>query len=220
MIAVTFALPTESATFIKLLAANGISDADVRVVHTGVGKAACVPAIRQFLANHSPSVLVSSGFAGALSDELKVGDLVIAENYTTPERLERVRDALGTSARTGVMATADAITDGADDRAELARRAGAVAVDMETAWIANACRAASVPVVALRVVSDTPAAPLPAPPHVLFDLDAQRTNYARLASHVAIHPSSLLRFVAFGRHVAIAREKLAAALLALVRSAQ
>ncbi len=219
MIAVAFALPTESSSFRNLLAARASSSTGVRVIHTGVGQVATERAICAFLSTESPDLVVSSGFAGALTDDLQVGDLLLAENFTSPEWLERCQAVLRVHTRTGALATASAITDTSSARADLARQTGAVAVDMETEFIVRACTEAAVPVISLRVISDTPAAPMPAPPHVLFDVAAQRTNYRALASHVARHPSSAVRLIAFARQIASAREKLANGLIELVRSA-
>ena len=219
MIAVTFALPDESSAFLKSLTAAAIDAEAVRVHHTGVGEAACTRSIRQFLAAHSPHLLISSGFAGALTNELQVAELLLAENFTSPEWIDRCHAALGGSERRGVLATAAAITDTAADRTALARRSGAIAVDMETEFIAAACLDAAVPMISLRAISDSPLSPMPAPPRVLFDLEAQKTNYVSLALHVARHPASLPRLIAFGRQIAAAREKLATALMMLVRSA-
>ena len=219
MIAVTFALPTESSTFTKLLAAAQISSADVHVIHTGVGRTASERTIRAFLAAHSPALLISSGFAGALTSELKVGDVFLAENFTSRTWLARCQQVLGEGTRTGMLATAAAITDTPAERADFALRTGAVAVDMETEFIAHACSEASVQMVSLRAISDTPAAPLPAPPAVLFYVESQKTNYGRLARHVAQHPGSAVRLYAFARQIATARESLGASLMMLVRNA-
>ena len=218
MIAVAFALPTESSNFRKLLAARATADdEEVHVVHTGVGELASRRGIQEFLATHSPRLLISSGFAGALTNELQVGDVLLAQNFTTPECLERSRALLGSNARVGVLATASAITDSPNERSALAARTSATAVDMETGFIAEACRGASIPIIALRVISDTPAAPMPAPPHVLFDVEAQKTRPTALALHLLKHPGSLLRLIAFGRQIATARERLTAALAVLVQ---
>ena len=226
MIAVTFALPTESADFIKLLdqrvaqtggVAGRLGSAEVHVLHTGVGEAASSRTIAKFLAAHSPDLLFCSGFAGALTKELAVADLLVAQNFTSPELLDVVRGALGARAQFGTLATATSITDSAAERAALATRSGAIAVDMETESIAAACDRAAVPLVALRAISDTPAAPLPAPPHVLFDVATQRTPFAALSLHVVRHPGALFRLLAFARQIAAAREQLTDALAALVR---
>ena len=217
MIVVTFALPAESANFVRRIKAQRVSTADVRVIHSGVGRIASSKSIRDFLQAGSPALLISSGFAGALDGELKVGDLLLAENFTSPEWLGRCRDALGARARVAALTTTTAVTDAPADRAALARRTGAIAVDMETEFIAEACRAAAVPMIALRVISDTPAAPMPAPPHVLFDVETQKTQLSSLAAYVLKHPSSIFRLALFARQIATARAELATALLRLVQ---
>jgi adenosylhomocysteine nucleosidase len=216
MIALTFALPTESADFRKLLAARAIADDEVRVVHTGVGELASKRSIQQLLDAQSPRLLISSGFAGALTSELPVGAVLLAQNFTSPHWLDRSRAVLGESAHVGVLTTASGITDSANDRSALAARTSAIAVDMETAFIADACRAASVPIISLRVVSDTPAAPMPAPPHVLFDIEAQKTRLSVIALHLLKHPGAMPRLISFARQIATARERLTSALAVLV----
>ena len=173
--------------------------------------------MQQFLAAHSPRLLISAGFAGALTNDLSVADLLLAQNFTSPQWLERSRGALGENVRVGILATAPVITDTPDERRDLARRTSAIAVDMETEFIAEACRAASIPLIALRVISDTPAQPMPSPPRVLFDIAAQKTKSAVLALHVAKHPASLLRLIAFARRIATARQRLTWALATLVQ---
>jgi adenosylhomocysteine nucleosidase len=217
MIAVTFALPTESANFTRLLKAQRGGTSEVRVAHTGVGEIASSRSIRDFLRTHSPALVVSSGFAGALTSELQVADLLLAQNFTSPEWLARSQEALGGRARVAMLATAPAITDAPAERADLTRRTGAIAVDMETEAIAEACRLASVPLISLRAISDTPTAPLPAPPEVLFDVKAQKTDLGTLASYIARHPGSLVRLALFARQIARARARLADALAALVQ---
>jgi adenosylhomocysteine nucleosidase len=102
--------------------------------------------------------LVAFGLSGALVDGLAPGTLVTAR---------RVVDADGTvlwkdeplhvpGAVIGVVCDAGAIVDGATARRELARRTGAVAVDMESVTLAATGRLAGV----IRAVSDTPEEPI------------------------------------------------------------
>ena len=60
----------------------------------------------------------------------------------------------------------------------------------------------------LRAISDTESEPLPAPPEVLFDLEKQKTNFARLALYLATHPGAIMRLNAFRQRVALARQSL------------
>ncbi len=110
-----------------------------------------------FFQEHSPRLLISSGFAGALSDKLKPGDIVAAENFSAPALLTAMaKDKV----QIGRLETIDTIMDSLGERAALARQTGAIAVDMETRFIADACTRANVPMLSLRAISDSPAAPL------------------------------------------------------------
>jgi len=83
---------------------------------------------------------------------------------------------------------------------------------METEFIATACAAHGIPMLSLRVISDTPSEPLPAPPEVLFDVEKQRTNFGQLGYYLLTHPTAFKRLTMFRRQVALARRSLTAAL--------
>src|SRR5215475_11451900 len=96
MIAVTFALPAESAEFLRRLRdksaceRNGvrtirgrIDDRTIEVLHTGVGEKVCRQRLGKFLHEQKFNRLITAGFAGALTDDLEAGDLLLAENFST-----------------------------------------------------------------------------------------------------------------------------------------
>jgi 4-hydroxy-3-methylbut-2-enyl diphosphate reductase len=106
-----------------------------------------------------------AGFGGALDDGLRPGDVLVADEVrapdavypcTDPKRLAEEIAALGVTTRIGPLFTADHIVRG-HERERLAK-AGARAVDMETAPVAAA--AAGRPLAAVRVIVDTPSSPL------------------------------------------------------------
>ncbi|MGB8343194.1 MAG: hypothetical protein WCE51_16540 [Chthoniobacterales bacterium] len=211
MIAITFAHPSESRDFLRLL---GERHHEVRVLHTGVGGEACRTEIDPFLDAQRFDFLISSGFAGGADPSLGVADLLLAENFSDPDLLRRARSAL--ISRVAKLVTADRVIDSAAERARLAQEHGAAAIDMETEWIAQACAAREIPMLSLRAISDTIAAPFPAPPEVLFDLERQRTNPWRLTGHLLTHPSAIVGLARFARQVALARTRLATALDELI----
>jgi hypothetical protein len=92
----------------------------------------------------------------------------------------------------------------------------AAAVDMETQFIADICASHGIPLLSLRVISDSPKAPFPAPPELLFDIERQRTNYRSLLLHIAKHPRVIGRLQTFGRQITDARRVLAEALCCLI----
>jgi nucleoside phosphorylase len=227
MTVVTFALPAESSAFIRLLKGIRREGAifrgtlegrtrEVCVLHTGVGASKCAERVGNFLRHEKPQLLIASGFCGGTTDELRPGDLVIAENASEPTLLTKARATLP-NARIGKIHSADRIIDPAADRYAIGRKNDAVAVDMETETIARLCAVESIPVLALRVVSDSPAAAFPAPPNVLFDIEKQRTDFSQLLSYIARNPVSAVRLAQFSTQITRAKTKLADALIAVLR---
>jgi adenosylhomocysteine nucleosidase len=205
MIAITFALPAESSEFIRLLQKPSFNSREgveslrgqihgrsVAVLHTGVGEKSCRAQIESFLRRQQFEYLISAGFAGALGEELQIGNLLLSENFSSPELLSSPHlDSADGALFLGKLVTVPQITDSKSERARLAKESAAVAVDMETEFIAEACAAHQLPMLSLRVISDTPTKPLPAPPDVLFDLEKQKTNFVRLALYLTTHPGAV-----------------------------
>jgi adenosylhomocysteine nucleosidase len=243
MIAVTFALPAESSGFLRRLRDKShterdgvrtirgkIEDRAIEVLHTGVGEKVCRQRLGKFLSarrmagrirggeqDQQFDCLISAGFAGALDNDLKIGDLLLAENFST-FHLSKARASLsGLRIHIANLLTVPALIDSPEERNKLALTTGAVAADMETEFIARACAARGIPLLSLRVISDTPHNRLPAPANVLFDIERQQTRMLKLVAHLLAHPSRLPRLVHFASRIAHARKILANALVAVVR---
>ena len=230
-IAITFALPAESSGFVRLLTEpttsgpagiesirGQIHGRSVAVFHTGVGEKSCRARIENFLRHQDFKYLISAGFAGGLDPELQVGDLLLSENFSSRELLSSPHlDFAGSELFVAKLATVPVVIDSKSERDRWAAESGAAAVDMETEFIAAACAAHGVPMLSVRVMSDTPAEPFPAPPGVLFDLEKQKTNFARLTFHLVTHPGAIMRLNAFRRRITLARQALTSALDKLLR---
>ena len=227
-IAVTFALPAESSEFLRRLGnksranRNGIKivrgtigHRAIEVIHTGVGENVCKERFRRFLENQRFDFLISAGFAGSLNHELQVNDLLVAKNFSTVDL--KHASLSNVSVYAANMLTVPALIDSSEERERLARESQASAVDMETEFIARACALHSIPLLALRVITDTPTEPFPAPPSVLFDIQRQRTHIAGLARFFLAHPRRIPGLIQFARRVARARKILASALNAVVQ---
>jgi len=229
-IAITFALPPESSAFLRRLRNKSrvnrsgigtirgdIDGRDVEVVHTGVGEKVCRQRVGKFLQDEQFEILISTGFAGALNDELQIGDLLLARNFSTVEPNKRSSSFSRLPIHPANLLTVHALIDSIDERNRIARTSGAAAVDMETEFIAHACAEHGVPLLALRVITDTPGQTFPAPPNVLFDIERQRTDLLRLGRFFLVHPNRVPRLVQFARTIARARKTLANALVEVLR---
>jgi len=239
MIAITFAMPAESQEFLRsltnkcrddrdgILTIRGkIDDRAIEVLHTGVGENVCRQRMAKFLSatgrirrgenDQHFDYLISAGFAGALNDQLQLGDLLLAKNFSTV-RTEENFSLSSLQIHMADLLTVPALIDSREERNKLALTSGAVAVDMETEFIARACAAHGIPVLSLRVISDTPTELFPAPANVLFDIERQQTRMPKLAEYLVAHPHRIPRLVQFARRIARARKILADALVGLVR---
>jgi nucleoside phosphorylase len=227
VIAVTFALPSESSEFLRRLGnksranRNGISivrgtigHRSIEVIHTGVGESVCRKRIGKFLENQRFDFLISAGFAGSLNHELQVNDLLVAKNFSTVDL--KHASLSNVSIYVANMLTVPVLIDSSEERERMARESGASAVDMETEFIARACAAQGIPLLALRVITDTPAQPFPAPASVLFDIQRQRTHIAVLARFFLAHPRRMPGLVQFARRISRARKTLSNALVWIV----
>ena len=228
-IAVTFALPTESSRFLRRVRnkfradRNGvrivrgtIGNRAIEVIHTGVGENICSERIAKFLENQQFDFLISAGFAGSLNDELQVNELLLAKNFSTLDLKNAQSSLSNVSIHTANMLTVPALIDSSEERERIARKSGAAAVDMETEFIARTCVAHGIPLLSLRVITDTPRQQFPAPPNVLFDIEQQRSHMATLARFFLLHPNRLPRLIQFGGRVVHARKILANALVSVV----
>ncbi|HEX2502839.1 MAG TPA: hypothetical protein VHK00_02765 [Miltoncostaeaceae bacterium] len=147
MIAVVCAVPAERRALAEL------AGPDLALHVSGMG-AAAAQRTGAVVTAQPLRALVSAGFCGALSPELRVGDLVAPDEVRDeasgesfapdPEMLAAAPGARGTLVSAVRLARTPA------DRARL----DGLAVDMESAALARASRAAGIPFLALRAVTD------------------------------------------------------------------
>jgi adenosylhomocysteine nucleosidase len=153
----------------------------VAVVIGGPGSRAARRATQALLDGHRPRYVVSAGLAGGLDPELRPGDLVLAD---------RVGDAAGRwlsldlrcepadspAVRVGRLLSVDRVVCLSQEKRALGQEHQALAVDMETFAVAETCRTAGVPLVAVRVICDAADEDLPRDVERLL---RQRTAAAR-----------------------------------------
>ncbi|MGB9616902.1 MAG: hypothetical protein ACPL7J_06225 [Desulfomonilaceae bacterium] len=145
--------------------------AHVLVVRCGIGPSRAASAIRNL--DERPAWIVGVGTAGALEDSLRVGQIVISARIVCAEESARsyqadpvVMDTLckgceraHAAYRVGTIASSRTPVFDRRGRHDLRRKTGALAVDMESYWLAQEAERFGIPFAALRVISDDIAAP-------------------------------------------------------------
>jgi nucleoside phosphorylase len=220
MIAITFALPAESLGILRKLKSKRVADmenarifhgkisgCEVAIFHTGIGRERCRHNIEKFLHAVEPKILISSGFAGSLTQDLEVGDLMVAKNFSDTDLMARTLES-GLTLHNATLLTVASMVDSIEDRKRLARENSADAIDMETDVIAKSCAAHGVRMLSLRVISDSTEAPFPAPPRVLFDIGRQKTEFGKLLFYIVRNPAAIGRLIRFAGQIAKARNAL------------
>lgn len=223
MKAIAFALPQESRELVAALreprwsgslpvVTGRLGAETVVVLHTGMGAASAREALALFWQRHGADgieTVIGAGFAGGLDPSLAVGALVL---WGEPQWLVCARATLGTRARVGAISSAPEPLETPQAKAQWAQRTGAVAVDMETATVADFFKEKGVPFLALRAISDTAGETLPVPLKAWFDLRTQRPRPARLIGFLLRHPGRIAPFARFVGNVGQARRALTRAL--------
>ena len=197
----------------------------VLVLETGVGEANVARVLDWLLAKpklesvpYEPKLLVCAGFAGALTDALHVGDIVLAEEVvdeqghswrtTWPESLAEGRwtpplhRSRLLSAVQLVAAPAEKYQQGAEH--------GACAVEMESAVFASRCTQAGIPFACVRAISDEAATPLS--PALASLLRGGTVSPWRVLTALARRPALLPELLRLARDTKRASEQLGLAL--------
>jgi hypothetical protein len=196
---------------------RGLADAGacgVEVLRTGVGPSRAAAALSSRLRRgEAPSLVVSTGFAGALTEGIPLHALVTAAalhrlgpDGAVPVPLPSGALRVARGALPCHLATADAVVVG--DTPALAALAAPAAVDMESAALAETAAAAGIPFEVLRVVTDTPLQPFPPFVRALGVTLAAGPARTRAAAALRAAAGAALRP---GEAIAFARASLAAA---------
>jgi adenosylhomocysteine nucleosidase len=138
---------------------------------TGMG-AVRAAAGAQALCAAGARALLSFGMAGGLDPALRAGDVVLPAEVVTPQGAAfataaawraQLYQAVGRSGGVscGRLLTSDAAVLSPAAKAALFRECGAVAVDMESAAVADVASGAALPFMAVRAVIDAAAASVP-----------------------------------------------------------
>jgi adenosylhomocysteine nucleosidase len=179
------------------------------LVLTGIGRRRADKATQFVLERFPVTALISIGFAGALTPDLKIGEVVVCSTVRRASGFEKVEGQAeayaadpnllapassgpgdgSTRFLAGTCVTTPRVVSGAQAKQELGREFQAQIVDMESYWIAMMASSRRVPFIAIRSVSDTLQDDLRAVDHIL---DSEgRVLWERVAPYFLLHPHHL-----------------------------
>lgn len=237
-IAVFFALEAESGCFEDRLkhaehlhaaafktVSGTLHGVDFLVVQTGAGQKSAREVAQTVCRAHSPRMIISAGFAGALTKGLKKEDLLFpAEILCKDQPILTLQSNLKTeilpeeSQLGGRLLTVDQIAADPKTKQELGVKFQAQAVEMESYSVAQTAREMDLPFISIRVISDSVDETLPQDVQKLAE---QKTTASRLGaafSMVLGRPSSVKDLWGLYQTSVSASARLADALEALAKA--
>ena len=197
---------------------------NIVLVRTGVGRKRAQNATQQVIDKFNPEVIISMGYAGALTEGLNVGDLFVASTILSPESdstsfemddpknlkwlelANKTPPPENVKLKIGRLITVDMVVHTPKAKKELGSRFRAEAVEMETLEIALLARVNKIPFLSIRVISD-------AVNHELIDcssfLDSDgELSKLRAGWYVLTHPKSLKNAFSLRSNTQIATQNL------------
>lgn len=140
-----------------------IGSRSLAVIEAGVGQAAAEQATQLVIDGHRPrQAIIAAGLCGGLDPAIPRGAIIVPDaighsgstETRPPSPLPPRPDNLRPPAR-GLLMTCDAVISTPAAKQALHAATGAVAVDMESWWIAAVAARAGIPCHVIRAVSDT-----------------------------------------------------------------
>lgn len=226
-IVVTFAVEAEFAPWRKVRQfekrANGsagyfaarIGGADVNVLLTGVGGKSAWVETTKIVWDSDVDICVSSGLAGALRAEYRLGDILVAKEVqaiswkrivASDAKLVQLAEEHGARA-VGSFYSVDRVIRSASEKLELGRVADAV--EMESGEVLYEASAFGAKVIAIRGISDTVDEDLPLDFNRVMT-PAGEVSIPKVLGEVVRHPTSVPALMRFGKQSRMAAEKLGA----------
>jgi uridine phosphorylase len=229
---VCFALTEEARVFRRMAGERP----QIKTLITGMGRQNAERAVREYLAGGAsvppsrlvgspapPGVVLTCGFAGGLNPELKVGDVVFeirnswhvdARQLHVPK--SEIRNPLvEAGAKPVTFCCSDRIAITAAEKAELRRKTGADAVEMESEAIHAVCLEQGIRCATVRVISDRADENLPLDFNQLARPD-RSLDYGKLAWAIAKSPGKIRALLRLRKQTRGAADKLAQVLVRIL----
>jgi len=196
----------------------------VALAISGAGRKQAAQAADALISGHQPAWVISAGFAGGLNSQLKRHDILVADRLADVSGHHLAIDLPGDPAalakapgvHVGRLLTADRVVRLPDEKQSLGREHDALAVDMETFGVAEACRDRGVPLLSVRVIHDAVDDALPKDVEKLL---TQKSTAARLGAAVGAvwrRPGSIKDMYALRENALAASDRLAEFLAGMI----
>ncbi len=179
-IGILTAMESEYKQFVSLQS-EGLKDRNIVVRKCGIGKVNAAVTTFDFIKQENPDIIFSTGVAGGCGEDIEIMDVVFAESVSyhdvwcgkpnakgqiqgLPEEFFAPKEIVSSikqlnipNVKFGKTVSGDWFVDTVEKMREIKNNfPDALAVDMESAAIAQVCHIMQIPFISLRIISDIP----------------------------------------------------------------
>ena len=163
-------------------------------VISGVGGRCAAGAAKELIKSFRPDLVISTGYAGGLSPEVRVGDIIVTGEviHESGKRvISRSVDGLNPSppVRRGPILTTNRFIPFSRDKKTLYAKFGASAVDMESFFLGEEAEKSNIPFLSIRAISDAVDQDLPQISHIVGG--DGRADLKKIALYFLAHPNMI-----------------------------
>ena len=203
---------------------GGLRGRRLVVVQSGAGREAAARATEALIGGHQPRWIISAGFAGGLTSDLKRHDLLMVDGLVDLQGNRLAIDlkvnpadvAQMPNVHLGRLLTADRIVRRTDEKRSLGAKHAAVAVDMETFAVAEVCRQRKVRFLAVRIISDAVDDELPPDVEKLIRQKKPLRKFGAVAGTLINRPGSVKDMYRLKENALVASDRLAKFLVSTI----
>ena len=191
---------------------------EVLLTYSGAGSENARKAA-ELLVSKGATKLMSWGCAAALSPDLKMGDLVLADSLMDengdevsvhPIWHQHAKTVLSSqiTAYKGALIASNSIVSTAQAKENLHAKTGAIALDMESYAIAKVAQHYAIPFLAIRAIADPASMDLPAAVENALNENGE-VAITRIIKSLVLNPKELPHLIQIGQYFQIAKKTLA-----------
>lgn len=190
---------------------------NVLLIHSGAGAENARKAA-ELAIEKGATKLMSWGCAAALSPDLKMGDLVLAESLISSDGQEisvnatwhqHAKKVLGSEiiAYKGALIASEKIVSSAQEKQAIFEKTGAIALDMESGAIAKVATHYALPFLVIRAIADPASMDLP---NALENALNEKGEVAitRILKSIVLNPKEIPHLIQVGQYFQIAKKTL------------
>jgi len=188
---------------------------EIVVMVTGMGPEQSMRQMNRFIEAKEVQVIILAGFAGALTESVHRGQILIARDYSNEALINYIRLVPGFDIAS-VHPVAEPVTL-AEEKRKLGEETGCQMVDMETAYLSDLAARHQIEFMSIRAISDLVHEDLPQ--DVLdngYDYEASKTTPGKMAFYLLTNPKRIRALKEFVKPLPQVRDGLGDFLYSLI----